>query len=130
MKPQDHRRSGASAESRQYDNRKNAALFRDAAPMNTLPPFLRASPDGVTIAIKVQPRAPRNEIVGAEGGELKIKIAAPPVDSAANEELVEFLSAKLECPRRCIQLLRGQTARHKLVLVTNVSAGQIAARLA
>jgi uncharacterized protein (TIGR00251 family) len=84
----------------------------------------------VTVAVKVQPRAPRSEIVGIEGGELKIKISAPPVDSAANEELVEFLAEQLDCPRRCVQLLRGQTARHKLLLVTGVSANQIAARLA
>jgi hypothetical protein len=129
MTPHDQRRSGVSAERRQQKDPKNAALSRDAATANTLPAFLRESPNGVTIAVKVQPRAPRNEVVGAEGGELKIKIAAPPVDSAANEALVEFLANKLDCPRRCVQLLRGQTARHKLVLVTGVSGDDIAARL-
>lgn len=94
-----------------------------------LPAYLKASPHGVTVAVKAQPRAPRNEIVGVEGGELKIKITAPPVDSAANEALVEFLADKLDCPRRCVQLLRGQTARHKLFLVTGLSAEDIAARL-
>jgi hypothetical protein len=83
----------------------------------------------VTVAVKVQPRAPRSEVVGIEGVELKIKISAPPVDSAANEALVEFLADKLDSPRRCVQLLRGQTARHKLLLVAGMSAADIALRL-
>lgn len=95
-----------------------------------LPPYLKESPNGVTVAVKAQPRAPRNGIVGVEGGELKIKISAPPVDSAANEALLEFLAEQLDCPRRCVQLLRGQTARHKLFLVTGLSGEEIAARLA
>ena len=94
-----------------------------------LPAYLRESPNGVTVAVKVQPRAPHSGISGIEGSELKIKISAPPVDSAANEALVEFLADKLDCPRRCVQLLRGQTARHKLLLVTGVSAEEIAARM-
>ncbi len=129
MTSHDQRRSGVSAERRHQYIEKSAALCGDAATADALPAFLKASPDGVTVAVKVQPRAPRNEIIGAEGAELKIKISAPPVDSAANQALVEFLADKLDCPRRCVQLLRGQTARHKLLLVTGVTAEDIAARL-
>lgn len=130
MTPHDQRRSGVSTERRHQSDPRNTAFARNTAGADALPAFLKTSPDGVTIAVKVQPRAPHNEIVGPEGVELKIKIAAPPVDSAANEALLEFLAERLGCPRRCVQLLRGQTARHKLVLVTCVSAGQIVACLA
>jgi uncharacterized protein (TIGR00251 family) len=129
MTSHNHQRSGVPAERRHPYIEKSAALSRDAATADALPAYLKESPNGVTVAVKVQPRAPRSEIVGIEGGELKIKIAAPPVDSAANEELVEFLATKFDCPRRCVQLLRGQTARHKLLLVAGVSAADIAARL-
>ena len=51
-------------------------------------------PDGeIWIAVKVQPRASANEVVGEIGNELKIKVTAPPVDSAANEALIRFLAS-------------------------------------
>jgi uncharacterized protein (TIGR00251 family) len=69
----------------------------------------------------VQPRASRDEIAGLAGEELKIRIAAPPVDSAANEALIRFLADKLGCPRRDIQLQRGHKSRHKQVLIVGLS---------
>ncbi len=84
-------------------------------------PFLRAHPDGVYIAIKLQPRADRNEIGEAIGAELKIKVTAPPVDAAANEALLRLLAGKLQCPRGAVQLARGQTSRHKVVFVRGLS---------
>lgn len=83
----------------------------------------------VVIAIKAQPRASRTEIVGPFGEELKIKIAAPPVDSAANETLVEFLAKKLGCPRRAVVLVRGQSNTHKQVAIHGLTLDQVAAGL-
>jgi uncharacterized protein len=93
------------------------------------PPWLRVVPGGVELSLKVQPRARRNEIGEALGHELKVKITAPPVDSAANEALVEFLAETLSVPRGTVKLLRGQTSRHKVVFVANVPAALVAARL-
>lgn len=81
------------------------------------------------IAIKAQPRASRTEIVGILGAELKIKIAAPPVDSAANEVLLEFLARTLGCPRRSVVLLRGQSSTHKQVAIHGLTPAQITAKL-
>ena len=64
------------------------------------------------------------------GTELKIKIAAPPVDSAANDALVEFLARTLGCPRRSIILIRGQAGTHKQLAVHGVPVTVVAARLA
>ena len=94
-----------------------------------LPPFIQLRPEGVVLSIKVQPRASKNIIGEVLGNELKIKVTAPPVDSAANEALVEFLAETLSCPRGAIRLLRGQTSRHKQVLVTGMSSVAIVATL-
>jgi uncharacterized protein (TIGR00251 family) len=74
-------------------------------------------PEGVRLAVKLQPRASANEIGDALGNELKIKVTAPPVDAAANQALVELLADKLDCARNRVELIRGHTSRHKTVLL-------------
>jgi uncharacterized protein (TIGR00251 family) len=86
--------------------------------MTAIPSFLRAQPDGTLLSVKLQPRASKNEIGAPLGDELKIKVIAPPVDAAANEaliELLELLAEKLDCARGRVELVRGQTSRHKTV---------------
>ena len=85
------------------------------------PPWIRPQKDGVILAIKVQPRASRSEIGGVLGQELKIRITAPPVDSAANEALIEFLAERLDCPKGSVTLLRGSTSRSKTILVRGMT---------
>ena len=94
-----------------------------------LPPFLREQADGVILSIKLQPRASRNEIGESLGEELKIKVTAPPVDSAANEALIELLAEKLDCPRSKVELIRGQTSRHKALRIHGLTAAQVFGRL-
>jgi uncharacterized protein (TIGR00251 family) len=98
----------------------------DPAP---LPAFLTVQPDGVALAVKVTPRAPRDEIGEPLGGELRVKVTAPPVDAAANDALVRFLAEVFGCPRSAVHILRGQTARHKLVKLRGVSATAVLDRL-
>lgn len=95
-----------------------------------LPPFLSVQADGVTLAIKLQPRASKNEIGEPLGTELRIKVTAPPVDAAANEALLRLLAEKLDCPRGSVQLARGHTSRHKLVKVQGVPAEEALRKLA
>lgn len=92
-------------------------------------PFLREQSGGVCLAIKLQPRAAKSEIGEAIGSELKIRVTAPPVDSAANQALLEFLAEKLNCSRGAVQLLRGQASRHKVVFVQGLSAEDVEQRL-
>jgi uncharacterized protein (TIGR00251 family) len=94
----------------------------------SLPACMRIQGDVVLLAVKLQPRASSNEIGEPLGGELRIKVTAPPVDSAANEALIRLLSEKLECSRHCIELVRGQTSRHKLVKVHAITAEVILAK--
>ena len=94
-----------------------------------LPPFLKTREDGVLLSVKVQPRASKNEIGGPLGAELRIKVTAPPVDAAANDALVRLLAEKLDCPRGSVQLVRGHTSRHKLVLLRGLGADAVLGRL-
>jgi uncharacterized protein (TIGR00251 family) len=79
--------------------------------------FLRETSGGILLFVRVQPRASRNEIAGPMDAELKIKITAPPVDSAANQALLGFLAETLGCSRNQVELIRGHTSRHKTVLL-------------
>src|SRR5690242_14105825 len=94
-----------------------------------LPPYLKIKDDFVLLHVKAQPRASRNEIGEVLGQELKIKITAPPVDSAANEALVRFLTEVLGCARGAVQLVRGETSRHKVIAIRGVKSDEVAARL-
>ena len=95
----------------------------------SLPPYLRVQPGGVWLSIKLQPRASANEIGEALGNELRVKVMAPPVDSAANEALVRFLAEKLDCARNRVELVRGQTSRHKVIKLHGMTVEEVAKKL-
>jgi uncharacterized protein (TIGR00251 family) len=63
------------------------------------------------------------------GEELKIKVTAPPVDSAANQLLVEFLANFLKVSKSSVQILRGQSSRSKVVQILGLKAEQVLAKL-
>jgi uncharacterized protein (TIGR00251 family) len=75
--------------------------------------------EGVVISCQIQPKSSRSEIVGLHGEppRLKIKVAAPPVDGEANEELVAYLAKKLKVPKRRIQIISGHTGKYKDILI-------------
>ena len=77
--------------------------------------------DGVRLRIHAQPRATRSEFVGIHDGRLKIRLAAPPVEGAANEELVLFLSRLLDVPRSRISVSAGGASKHKLLQVIGIT---------
>ncbi len=91
--------------------------------------FLKSHPDGVYLSIKVQPRASKNEIGEALGNELKIKVTAPPVDSAANQAVIDLLAEELDCPRSKIKIVKGQTSRHKTVWLEGLMETVVSTRL-
>jgi uncharacterized protein (TIGR00251 family) len=93
------------------------------------PGFLRAVPGGLLLSVKLQPRASANEIGEPLGNELRIKVTAPPVDAAANEALLRLLAERLDCPRSCVELIRGQTSRHKVIKLHNFDVATAMSRL-
>ena len=90
---------------------------------------LHKSATSVTFAIKVQPRAKRNLIVGTLGDALKVALTAPPVDGKANEACIEFFAKVLNVPRSSVTIAAGQTSRNKVIRVVGLSAKEVAARL-
>jgi uncharacterized protein (TIGR00251 family) len=84
----------------------------------------------MALAVRVIPRAKRTEIAGRRGDALLVRLAAPPVDGAANEALLAFLSDRLGVPRRRISLVRGAASRDKLVDIEGMSAADAVRRLA
>jgi uncharacterized protein (TIGR00251 family) len=94
-----------------------------------LPPYVRVERDGLILSVKVQPRASGNSIEAPLGNELRIKVTAPPVDSAANEALVRFLAEKLDMQRNRIELLRGHTSRHKQIKIYGMTLNELLSRI-
>jgi uncharacterized protein (TIGR00251 family) len=92
-------------------------------------PFQRAA-EGCRIRVRAQPRASRSEVAGEHGEALRVRIAAPPVDGAANEELIRFLAERLGIARRRVTLVGGATGREKLVAIEGVEAEEARRRLA
>lgn len=92
-------------------------------------PCLREVNGALQLALKAQPRAARDEIAGLMGGELKVRITAPPADNAANEAVLRYLAECLRLPRGGVSLVRGHTSRHKVVQIRGLRAAEAAARL-
>jgi len=94
-----------------------------------LPPFLRETAEGLVLTVKVQPRASRNKLGELAGAEWKIWVTAPPVDSAANEAVIQLLAAELGLPKSRVELVRGGTNRHKTILLRGTTSAQFMAGL-
>jgi uncharacterized protein len=73
--------------------------------------------EGIILKIKVIPKSSKTEIVGKENDEIKIRLAAIPDKGAANEELIRFLSKHLGIAKTKIQIIHGETSRHKKILL-------------
>ena len=69
------------------------------------------------LEIYVQPRASKTEVVGLHGTALKIRLAAPPVDGAANQALVEYIADRLNVSKSSVRLVGGATSRRKVIEV-------------
>jgi uncharacterized protein (TIGR00251 family) len=91
---------------------------------------INSSPNGVTFAVKVHPRAKKNAITGEVGDALKLALTAPPVDGKANEACIDFFAKLLEVPRSSVTIAAGFTSRNKVIHVAGLSAEQVRARLA
>lgn len=92
---------------------------------NGIAPF----PGGTRLTIHVQPRASASSVAGFHGNAVKVRLAAPPVDGAANEALVAFLAETLGRPRSAVHLRSGAASRRKTVEVTGIDPTEAARRL-
>lgn len=91
---------------------------------------LTAKDNTVTFAVRVQPRASQTRLAGELDGALKIRLAAPPVDGAANEELIRWLAKFFEVGRGNVEIISGETAKQKIIRVSGLQPSLAELKLA
>ena len=84
---------------------------------------------GIRIEVYVQPRAAKTELAGVHDGHPKIRLAAPPVDGAANAALVEFVAKRLKIAKSRVRVVGGLTSRRKVLEVEGIGADAVSAAL-
>lgn len=82
----------------------------------------------VRLTIRLTPRAAADRVDGVADGVLRCRVAAPPVDGAANDALVALLARELRLPRGAIRVVRGATGRSKVVELDGPSVEELLAR--
>ena len=90
---------------------------------------IRESTKGISLAVKVQPRAQKNAVTGVVGEALKLALTAPPVEGRANEAVVEFLAELFRIPRSSVTIASGLSNRNKVIRLTGVSRLAVEQRL-
>ncbi len=86
--------------------------------------------EDLLLAVRVQPRASRDEIVGPHGDSLKVRITAPPVEGQANLHLLKYLAKAFGVPRSALTLLSGDSGREKRLRIHAPQAFPPAAKIA
>jgi len=95
--------------------------------------MIRATADGVTIAVRTRPNAKKTAIAGVYGAgsaaQLKIAVQAPPVEGRANSALIAFLAEQFDLPRNKVGLVSGESSRSKVFLLRGVTLGKVQTKL-
>lgn len=91
---------------------------------------IHETPAGITFAIKVQPRARKNAVIGELGAALKVALSAPPVEGRANEACIEFFANLMKVPHSSVTIASGKTSRRKVIRIAGLSAEEVRKRLA
>lgn len=89
--------------------------------------MIAATAEGVELTVRVIPRARKTEVSGERDGALVVRVAAPPVEGAANDALVAFFSAALRVPRRAIRIVSGERGRLKRIAIAAVTVEAVRA---
>ena len=90
--------------------------------MITLPH--KKTKNGISLEIKVEPRSSKKCIAGImDDNIVKVKLTAPPVDDAANEQLIEVIAEELRIKKSQVKIIRGHTSKRKVVEITGLDSG-------
>jgi len=89
-----------------------------------------ATASGASVRVRVTPRAGRSSLTGVRDDVLLVRLAAPPVEGAANEALVELVSRTFGVPRRAVTIAAGERSRTKRVEILGAGADSLNTRLA
>ena len=95
--------------------------------------MIRATKDGVTLAVRAQPGAKKSAITGVYGegdaAQLKIAVQAPPLEGRANEALIAFLAKTFNLHRSAVELLAGDSSRSKVFLLRGITQADVQSKL-
>lgn len=80
---------------------------------------------GLTFAVRIVPRASRSEIAGEYNGALRIRIAAPPVEGAANRELIRLLARMFNLPQNAVAIVSGAGSKNKIVRIAGADSAKL-----
>jgi uncharacterized protein (TIGR00251 family) len=81
------------------------------------------------LSVRIIPRASKSAIAGRRGDAILVRVAAPPVEGAANEALIELLAKALAIPKRNISIVAGERSRDKRVSIAGISDAELSARV-
>lgn len=87
--------------------------------------WIQETNDGIVFKVTIQPRASQNEIMGLQGDALKIRLTAPPIEGAANKMCIAFLAKLLKVRKSDVEIVRGQSARTKKILLRSATREKI-----
>jgi len=90
---------------------------------------IRVKGSSLELALHVQPRARRTEFAGQFNGALKLKVAAPPVDDAANRAVIKFFAALLGLPKSSLAIVSGTKSRGKILRIDGLSISKLTSLL-
>jgi uncharacterized protein (TIGR00251 family) len=79
----------------------------------------------LTFAVRIAPRASRSEIAGEYNGALRVRIAAPPVEGAANRELIRLLAKTFKPPQKAVEIVSGAGSKNKVVRIRGADAARL-----
>ena len=80
---------------------------------------------GLTFAVRIVPRASRSEIAGEQSGALRVRIAAAPVEGAANQELIKLLAKSFKLPQKAVEIVSGAASKNKTVRIQGADATRL-----
>ena len=80
--------------------------------------------NGIIVAVRVIPCASKSEIVGEHGGSLKVRISSPPVDGAANVEIIRLFAKHFGVSKREVSIVNGETSKNKRIKIENLSVSE------
>jgi len=92
-------------------------------------PCLQETTAGVVLHLQVQPRSSKNQLVGLHGDLLKVKLTSPPVDGAANKCCCEYLAKVFQIAKGRVELIGGDKARQKRILLHGLELAEVEATL-
>jgi uncharacterized protein (TIGR00251 family) len=91
--------------------------------------MLQPTPGGIVLNVRVIPRASKSGIEGTRGDALLVRLHAPPVEGAANAELIRVIAATLDVPPRSVSIIAGEHSRQKRVRVAGIDAATATSKL-